>query len=237
MEIHLYNSAKMNSENRAVCAITIICIGQILSVLKKFFLKTDFKNLKTVSRKNFAKKTIFYTRQNNFYIFIKKIVHPQIIFLIFIFIFFGVFMKKRLSETNSLPTDFAIEIAEKFKIYEEVPEKDFVELMKREEKLKMFQQMAISSSFEESLLAYYDRDFSPEQLQALKLIYRATASWLRGEVVGVLITKIQNSRITNKDFADSISKILDQLENVNDNTGERTPTKQTNGLAIKLAKS
>ena len=144
-------------------------------------------------------------------------------------------MPKRKSESNSLPTDFAIDIAEKFKIYENVDEKDFVKLIEREDKLRMFQQMAISSSFEDSLLAYYDRKFSDEQLNALKLIYRATASWLRGEVVGVLISKIQNTKITNKDFAESITRILEQLENENEN-GERSPTKQTNGLAIKLAK-
>jgi hypothetical protein len=144
-------------------------------------------------------------------------------------------MGKRVAEENELPTDFAIDIAKKYEIYNKVDEKDFVALREREEKLKMFQQMSISSSFEDSLLAYYDRNFSDEQLQALKLIYRATASWLRGEVVGTLISKIKNTKITNKDFAESISTILEQLENETEN-GEKSPTKKTQGLAIKLTK-
>lgn len=147
----------------------------------------------------------------------------------------GKIMSKRVAEHSELPTDFAIDIAKKYKIYPDVDEKDFVALRDREDKLKMFQQMSISSSFEETLLAYYDRTFSDEQLQALKLIYRATASWLKGEVVGTLIGKIKNTKITNKDFAESISTILEQLESKTED-GNQKATKKTNGLAIKLTK-
>lgn len=143
-------------------------------------------------------------------------------------------MSSKVTEDKELPTAFAIKIAEKFGIYEEVNSNNFVELQEREDKLRMFQQMAISSPFEEALLAYYEREFSQEQLQALRLIYKATASWLRGEVVGVLLKKIQNTKITNKDFAESISVILEQLESEQED-GNRKPSEKMTGLSIKLA--
>ena len=144
--------------------------------------------------------------------------------------------KFRFDEDEKLPTDFAIMISKKYNIYPDVKIHDLHGQMKRESDLRIFQQMSISCNFEDAMLAYYDRTFSDEQIQALKLIYRATIPWLNGEVVSTLLVKIGNKKITNKDFAESIRMIIDQLDETNPDSGEQKGTNKINGLAFKLAK-
>jgi len=144
--------------------------------------------------------------------------------------------KFRFEENEKLPTDFAIMIAQKYKIYPDVKVHDVEGQMKRESDLRIFQQMSISCGFEEAMLAYYDRNFSDEQLGGLKLIYKATIPWLKGEVVSTLLVKIGNKKITNKDFAESIKMIIEQLDETNvDSNGEQTGSSKVKGLAFKLA--
>ena len=140
----------------------------------------------------------------------------------------------RYNEDEKLPTDFAIAIATKFKIYTEVDPSNTIELMQMESDLKTFQQMCISCTFEEAMLAYYDKKFNDEQMNALKLIYKATIPWLKGEVVSTLLIKIGNKKITNKDFAESIKMIIEQLETKTE-SGEQKGSKKINGLAFQLA--
>lgn len=144
-------------------------------------------------------------------------------------------IKFRFDEDEKLPTDFAIMIATKYNIYPEVKAHDVAGQMKRENDLRIFQQMSISCGFEEAMLAYYDRNFSEEQLQALKLIYKATIPWLKGEVVSTLLVKIGNRKITNKDFAESIRMIIEQLDETNPENGEQQSSSGVKGLAFKLA--
>lgn len=138
---------------------------------------------------------------------------------------------------SELPTDFAILLAEKFGIYPPADPQLSHELIKRETDLKLFQQMSISGSFEEALLCYYDRDFNDDQLAALKLIYKASFHWLKGEVIGVLINKIKNPKAANKDFAESVRVLVEQLENKPsaDGTFQSNGSNRVGTLAFKLA--
>ena len=121
--------------------------------------------------------------------FIGLLLQHELLFIYFGFCYMTV---SRQVHDSELPTDFAILLAEKFGIYPPADPQLSHELIKRETDLKLFQQMSISGSFEEALLCYYDRDFNDDQLAALKLIYKASFHWLKGEVIGVLINKIKN---------------------------------------------
>lgn len=83
------------------------------------------------------------------------------------------------------------------------------------DRLKAFQQMSITSSFEDSLIAYHGVDLNEDQKEALAVIYKSTKPWMLGHVVGVLLDKL-DTRMANKDFAESVKTIVEQLTKTED---------------------
>ena len=100
--------------------------------------------------------------------------------------------------------------------------------------MKAFQQMSIACSFQESLLAYHGEELNEEQLEALQIIYKSTKPWMLGAVVGNLMDRINNQKITNKDFAIAVSTILDQLS-MGESEGTAKATSKMKGLVFELA--
>ncbi len=48
-------------------------------------------------------------------------------------------------------------------------------------------------------------------MKALEVIYRSTKPWLLGATVGTLMDRINNDRITNKDFAIAVTAVMEQI--------------------------
>ena len=81
-----------------------------------------------------------------------------------------------------------------------------------EERMRWFQQMSVTSSFEDCVAVYFGMELTEEQVSVLKLIHRTTKPWMTGHVVGVLLDKIDDGRMQNKDFAEAVRVLVDQLD-------------------------
>lgn len=114
---------------------------------------------------------------------------------------------------EQLPTNFAISIAKATGIISIDDDNGSlgVQIMDQELRMKNFQQMAIVCPFNDCLIAYHGYELTEEQLTALQVIYRSTKPWLLGATVGILLERINNNKISNKDFAISIATILEQI--------------------------
>lgn len=77
--------------------------------------------------------------------------------------------------------------------------------------LAEFQQMAITSKFEDCLIAYHGRkpELDEKQIDALKIIHKSTVPWLLGHVAGQLTEKMNSSN--DKDFVDAAEALIDIL--------------------------
>lgn len=113
---------------------------------------------------------------------------------------------------DAFPLFFAKKICVATGQWNELEERDPTIRYYQNEMLKNFQQMAITCSFEASLIAYHGENLTDDHLDGLTIIHKATKAWLKGEVVGVLMRKISDRKITNRDFAASIAIIMEQLE-------------------------
>lgn len=137
-----------------------------------------------------------------------------------------------MKTSEELPTVFACTLGLKTGLLLErkrgVDPADYNEHMER---MKWFQQMAVTSSFEDCVQVYYDKDLTEEQFSVLKLIHRTTKPWMAGHVVGVLMDKIGNQRMANRDFAESVRVLTEQIGQ----TGEGEMTKKMNGIVVRKA--
>ena len=92
-------------------------------------------------------------------------------------------------QTQLLPTNFARKLADNAGLSDtEVDDVD--------QRLVNFQQMAISSSFDESLIAYYGTDLTDLQKDVLQTIYNSTVPWIKGHVAGVLMSRLTESKLS-----------------------------------------
>ena len=82
--------------------------------------------------------------------------------------------------------------------------------------LAEFQQMSIAAKFEDCLVAYYGKELTQEQKDALKVIHSSTAPWMLGHVAGQLTEKMNSSN--DKDFVDACEMIVDLLKEDGDKT-------------------
>lgn len=114
---------------------------------------------------------------------------------------------------ESFPLFFAKQICVDSGLWDSLDEKDPRKKYTEYQQLKNFQQMSISCKFDECMVAYYGTDITEEQLQGLMIIHKATKSWIKGELVGVLMSKLSKNKITNKDLASSVAVIIDSLMN------------------------
>ena len=113
--------------------------------------------------------------------------------------------------SNNVPTLFAKSLAETSDILV-IPEpgQNHLEYTERLMRLKAFQQMAVVVPFEECLIAFHGQELSEAQHNVLSIIYKSTKPWMLGHVVGVLLDKL-DGKMANKDFAESVKVIVEQL--------------------------
>ncbi len=137
---------------------------------------------------------------------------------------------------DKFPLMFAKRICVSTGFWKEIADEDLETRYYQNEKLKEFQQMSITCKFEDCLIAYHGDDLQEDYLDGLRIIHKATKSWLKGEVVGTLMTKINDRKITNRDFAASIAIIMDQIDDKDDATGTRNGGKKKKELVIRMAK-
>ena len=123
-------------------------------------------------------------------------------------------------QVQSLPTIFAISIAEEVGLPTS-GEDDFGE------RLRHFQQMAITCSFEEALIAYHGIEYDDDQKAALETIYNSTKPWLLGHVTGTLMKKLAEDRLTT-DAARLIVSLIKE-------NGEPLSEEFQSKLIVKLA--
>lgn len=137
---------------------------------------------------------------------------------------------------DAFPLLFAKQISVATGLWKNLEEPDASKRYYQNEKLKNFQQMSITCKFKDCLIAYHGDELSEDNLDGLTIIHKATKAWLKGEVVGVLMRKISDRKITNRDFAASIAIIMEQLDDKDDDGGRKLGGKKTKELVVRMAK-
>jgi len=112
---------------------------------------------------------------------------------------------------NPFPTIFARIIATGCELY--IPDEDrgqaIEEYLEKVERLIVFQQISIASSFETSLQAYYEYELSDFQKEQLKLIYDTTRAWLLGHLAGHLLDALENKLANGRDKKEIVQTFLE----------------------------
>lgn len=85
------------------------------------------------------------------------------------------------------------------------------EAMEKRERLVIFQQIAVATTFEISLQAYYEYDLTEQQTNHLKLIYDTTKSWLLGHIAGHLLDSLENKFMTGRDKKEVAQTLLESF--------------------------
>ena len=136
-------------------------------------------------------------------------------------------------QRRNLPTTFASALAMTENLLHQDDDRNLTPDQKTEEyeRLIAFQQIAVASSFEDCLIVYHLENLNKKQINILRLIYRSTRPWMLGHVVGILLDKLDGN-MTNKDFAESVRTIVEQLTKP-ETAGE---SRKLKGLVVKLAK-
>lgn len=143
-----------------------------------------------------------------------------------------------ISDEGTLPTIFAKKLGESCDLYSEVHQGvDFVKQRDMQTRLIAFQQMSISCKFDEALIAYHGFALSDEQVAALQIVYKSTKPWMLGHVVGVLLRKLDDPKITNRDFAESVRTIVEQINEKDVGADNLTKNGKVKGLLVKLSKT
>lgn len=136
---------------------------------------------------------------------------------------------------KALPTSFALSLAKKCGLVNTSDNdiQDHYHYVKQSQTLGQFQQMAITCSLQDAFIAYHGYQLTDEQVDALRIIYTSTKPWLLGHVVGVLMDKLDDPKLSNRDFAEALKTIIEQIKQ-----GDPDPeTKQAaKGMLIRLAK-
>lgn len=133
-----------------------------------------------------------------------------------------------------LPTAFAIDLAIESgllpapRVMQNAREYDSIIL-----RLRQFQQMAISSTLEESKCAFYSFDLTEVMEDALHLIHSSTCQWLRGHVTGVMLERLEDGRTGNRDFAEAMRMVVEALK-AQEPIDDGNPHHQRKGLMITL---
>jgi hypothetical protein len=133
----------------------------------------------------------------------------------------------KLSE--EFPTVFARVLGEKCGLLLSIErDRDYKKQTDLKERMVWFQQMSITASFEDCCMAYVGISLSAEQLEVLKLIYQSTKPWITGHIVGVLMSRINDDRAMNKDFAEAVRVLVEQSK-----APEGTVSKKMQGIMVK----
>ncbi|GAF70504.1 unnamed protein product, partial [marine sediment metagenome] len=95
-----------------------------------------------------------------------------------------------ITDEKSLPTIFAMNLGIASGLMLEMKAGvNHIQYGKKMDSMRAFQQMSITSSIEDSMIAFYGMDLTDEQKEILKVIYKSTKPWMLGHVVGVLLDK------------------------------------------------
>ena len=133
---------------------------------------------------------------------------------------------------ENVPTIFALSLSDACGItITAIPGQNHREYTEKIARLRAFQQMAIVVSFEESLIAFHGQELTKEQELILEIIYKSTKPWMLGHVVGVLLDRLE-SKMTNRDFAESVKTIIEQLTV----SGDPQTTDKIKGMLLKFGK-
>lgn len=143
-----------------------------------------------------------------------------------------------IKDDTSLPTVFARKIGEKFgillKLESGVNHHDYND---RIDMMRSFQQMAVSTSFEEAQIAFYEYGLNQEQVEALKVIYRSTNGWIRGHAIGALMQDLAEDKIKEKDRVAAAMAILEETSEGSSPEGgqsDQPKQKQKKGMILRL---
>lgn len=127
------------------------------------------------------------------------------------------------ANTKSLPTKFAIKLAEYAGLY--VPKEE--ELGNEElwydlrDRLVSFQKMALATNYEQSLIAYFDMELTDTQKEILQVIHANTKTWLVGHVAEIMLDNLERmARTNNKDKTELAQLFLDNF--VKDNGKQKS---------------
>lgn len=137
-----------------------------------------------------------------------------------------------MHRNDAFPTLFGVKLAETAGVM--LKDEKGVDHWKRTEQatqLAHFQQMSITCPFDECLIAFHGTELNSDQVTALRLIYKSTKPWLLGHTVGILIDKLDDPKLANRDFAEALKTIIEQITKTDD-----PETKQAaKGMLVKLA--
>jgi len=132
---------------------------------------------------------------------------------------------------ENIPTIFAVSLAEATGIVVKAkPGQNHKDYLERIDRLRAFQQMAVVVTFEESLIAFHGQDLDETQSAALEIIFKSTKPWMLGHVVGVLLNRLEK-HMTNRDFAESVRTIIEQLTKDGDGSEQ---TKKIKGMLVEF---
>lgn len=132
----------------------------------------------------------------------------------------GNFGEQRIHQ--NLPTVFCRRIAK------------MVGLMEIEEKGKLFaRQLQTFAEFQQLSIAcdlsicvstvFYGVNLNDVQLDGLSVIHQTTAPWIKGHMIGMMLERMDDKFISNKDYANSMIAILEALQATNHgNPAEKT---------------
>lgn len=103
-------------------------------------------------------------------------------------------------KNNACPTRQAFRIARASNLIPD-PESKMEPGEKRleaERILRDFQQQSIDCNFNDCMSNYFGYPINKEQEEVLKFIHKSTPGWLAGNLTGVLISRLNNGKITNR---------------------------------------
>ena len=145
-----------------------------------------------------------------------------------------IFGNALMKTTEQLPTLLAIKLGEDSDLIQKQESgMDYDQFNDAMDRMRYFQQMAVTSRFEDCVAAYYGMKLSESQLSVLKLIHRTTKPWMTGHIVGVCMERIDSAKTQNKDFAESVRVLVEQLgEKEDGNIG-----KKMNGIMVKSTRT
>lgn len=118
-----------------------------------------------------------------------------------------------------LPTSFAISLLESVDF---LPTEDecfkcrvgsaLKQRMSLMEKVANFQRMAVCSTFDDSMVAFYGIEIDGAQTDMLRVIHKSTKPWMQGMAVDACLNAITFKTLNRNEFAESIKAIMEQTK-------------------------
>lgn len=140
-----------------------------------------------------------------------------------------------------LPTDFAIALLENAEFLDT---EAFIRTTKKQEQLNnerfrrlklvaQFQRMAICTTFDKAMIAFYGIEIDSAQNDVLKVIYDSTIPWMKGLVVDACLQALTHKYLNKSEFEAAVKAITEQTsQKAPDQTGKRMQ-----GIIVKVTQS